>query len=65
MIEDAPRSADDDVDTRRQRFDLFRVADATIDRENPHFSVSAQVLQFRGDLVRQFPGREHDEGLNV
>ena len=63
MVEDAPRSAHDDLVARLDAVDLVLVADPAIDGEALDALGAAQHLDLAGDLIGQLPGGAHDESL--
>jgi len=56
MVQQATRAGDDNVDAAPERIDLWIDADAAVDGENGEASLTAQVAEVLGDLLRQFAG---------
>lgn len=61
MIEQTPRSGDDDVIAALERSDLRLEADATVHRADANLGVPRQILEMRADLFGEFARGRQDE----
>ena len=65
QVEQAPGGAHHDVHARAQRVDLRLVGAPAVQRDHPRPAGLAGRLQVIGDLNRQFPGGDDDQGPGV